>query len=201
MLAVGILVTIPSLASCQTIPNPSFEEPVLPPGEARLFPDSPGYVDKIPALKWAFGMPGGICVEGLEYAEGIRAVDGKQVAVIQGDPRSPNDYPIKSIMGVDVTGLEPGKSYEISWSQTGRATDLGTCAITVTLTAENFPPVVLVAAEKVEVHGKWQRIKKEFLAPTDKLRLNIQHTILESKNADAGSESTLFDDFKIKLAE
>ena len=183
---------------CQIIPNPSFEEVAVPAGALFLDPQTPGYPELVPALKWAFGMPCGICVEGTAYAEQVLAADGKQVAYLQGDPSGPNGFPIKSIMGVDVSGLKPGQSYEISWSQTGRATDLGTCGVTVTLSAPDFPPIELLSAEKVETRGKWQRIKREFLAPTDTLRLNIQHLILESKNPDFGSESTLFDDFKIK---
>jgi len=185
----------------QEIGNPSFEDAAVPAGAAFLDPKTPGYSELIPELKWAFGMPCGICVQGTAYAEQILAVDGKQVAYLQGDPSGPNDFPIKSIMGVDVTGLKPGKSYEISWSQTGRATDLGTCGVTVTLAALNFPTMELLSAERVETKGKWQRIKREFIAPNDTLRLNIQHFIIESKNADLGSESTLFDDFKIKLVK
>lgn len=185
----------------QEIGNPSFEDAAVPAGASFLDPKTPGYSELIPELKWAFGMPCGICLQGTAYAEQILAVDGKQVAYLQGDPSGPNGFPIKSIMGVDVTGLKPGKSYEISWSQTGRATDLGTCGVTVTLAALNFPTMELLSAERVETKGKWQRIKREFLAPNDTLRLNIQHFIIESKNADLGSESTLFDDFKIKLVK
>lgn len=193
------MMTLPGWS--QTIPNPSFEDAAVPAGASFLDPKTPGYSELIPELKWAFGMPCGICVQGTAYAEQILAVDGKQVAYLQGDPSGPNDFPIKSIMGVDVTGLKPGKSYEISWSQTSRATDLGTCGVTVTLAALNFPTMELLSAERVETKGKWQRIKREFIAPADTLRLNIQHFIIESKNADLGSESTLFDDFKIKLVK
>ena len=193
------MMTLPGWS--QTIPNPSFEDAAVPAGASFLDPKTPGYSELIPELKWAFGMPCGICLQGTAYAEQILAVDGKQVAYLQGDPSGPNDFPIKSIMGVDVTGLKPGKSYEISWSQTGRATDLGTCGVTVTLAALNFPTMELLSAERVETKGKWQRIKREFIAPADTLRLNIQHFIIESKNADLGSESTLFDDFKIKLVK
>ena len=193
------MMTLPGWS--QTIPNPSFEDAAVPAGASFLDPKTPGYSELIPELKWAFGMPCGICLQGTAYAEQILAVDGKQVAYLQGDPSGPNDFPIKSIMGVDVTGLKPGKSYEISWSQTGRATDLGTCGVTVTLAALNFPTMELLSAERVETKGKWQRIKREFIAPNDTLRLNIQHFIIESKNADLGSESTLFDDFKIKLVK
>ena len=193
------MMTLPGWS--QTIPNPSFEDAAVPAGASFLDPKTPGYSELIPELKWAFGMPCGICVQGTAYAEQILAVDGKQVAYLQGDPSGPNDFPIKSIMGVDVTGLKPGKSYEISWSQTGRATDLGTCGVTVTLAALNLPTMELLSAERVETKGKWQRIKREFIAPADTLRLNIQHFIIESKNADLGSESTLFDDFKIKLVK
>jgi hypothetical protein len=197
----GFLGMMTLLGWSQTIPNPSFEDAAVPAGAFFLDPQTPGYPELIPELKWAFGMPCGICVQGTAYAEQILAVDGKQVAFLQGDPSGPNGFPIKSIMGVDVTGLKPGHSYEISWSQTARATDLGTCGVTVTLSAPNFPTTELLSAEKVETKGKWQRIKREFLAPTDTLRLNIQHFIIQSKNADLGSESTLFDDFKIKLVK
>ena len=94
----------------QTIPNPSFEDAAVPAGAFFLDPQTPGYPELIPELKWAFGMPCGICVQGTAYAEQILAVDGKQVAFLQGDPSGPNGFPIKSIMGVDVTGLKPGHS-------------------------------------------------------------------------------------------
>jgi len=186
------------LAFGQSIPNPSFEEPAVPAREGFITPVSPAYAERIPVIQWAFGMPAGICVQGLGYAEQLQAPDGAQVAFIQGDPSSEMDFPIKSIMGVDVTGLEPGKNYEISWQQTGRATDLGTCAISATLMASNFPAIVLFGREPVETKGAWTRMSAEFLAPAATLRLNIQHAIIEPGNADPGSESTLFDDFQIK---
>ena len=185
----------------QTIANPSFEEPALHADQAFLHPLSPSYAERIPALQWAFGMPAGICRQALGYAEQLQAPDGVQVAYIQGDPSSEADFPIKSIMGVDVTSLEPGKNYEISWQQTGRATDLGNCAITATLMASNFPTIVLFAREPVDTKGAWTRMSAEFLAPTDTLRLNIQHTIIEPSNTEPGSESTLFDDFQIKALD
>ena len=189
------------LACGQTIPNPSFEEPAVPVGESFITPVSPGYAERIPEIQWAFGMPGGICRQSVAYADELQAPDGAQVAFIQGDPSSDMDFPIKSIMGVDITGLVPGKNYEISWQQTGRATDLGRCAIAATLMASNFPTIVLFGREPVETKGAWQRMSAEFLAPTDTLRLNIQHTITEPGNADPGSESTLFDDFQIKALD
>jgi hypothetical protein len=194
-------ITLSPLASGQTIPNPSFEEAVVPVGEAFMTPVSPGYAELIPVIQWAFGMPGGICRQSVAYAEQLQAPDGAQVAFIQGDPSSDMDFPIKSIMGVDITGLVPGKNYEISWQQTGRATDLGNCAIAATLAASNFPTIVLFGREPVETKGAWQRMSAEFLAPTDTLRLNIQHTITEPGNMEPGSESTLFDDFQIKALD
>jgi hypothetical protein len=193
--------TVSPLACGQTIPNPSFEEPAVPVGESFITPVSPGYAERIPEIQWAFGMPGGICRQNVAYAEQLQAPDGAQVAFIQGDPSSDMDFPIKSIMGVDITGLVPGKNYEISWQQTGRATDLGRCAIAATLMASNFPTIVLFGREPVETKGAWQRMSAEFLAPTDTLRLNIQHTITEPGNMDPGSESTLFDDFQIEALD
>ena len=201
-LFVAASITVSPFAYGQTIPNPSFEEPAVPAEEAFMTPVSPGYAELIPAIQWAFGMPAGICRQNLAYAEQLQAPDGAQVAFIQGDPSTDTgDFPVKSIMGVDVTGLEPGKRYEISWQQTGRATDLGRCAISATLTASNFPSIVLFGREPVETKGAWTSKGAEFLAPADTLRLNIQHAIIEPGNPDPGSESTLFDDFQIKAVD
>lgn len=201
VLFVAASMTVSPFACGQTIANPSFEEPAVPAGESFITPVSPGYAERIPEIQWAFGMPAGICRQSVAYAEQVQAPDGAQVAFIQGDPGSGVDFPIKSIMGIDITGLVPGKNYEISWQQTGRATDLGNCAITATLMASNFPTIVLFGREHVETKGVWQRMSAEFLAPTDTLRLNIQHTIIESGNTEPGSESTLFDDFQIKALD
>ena len=70
------MMTLPGWS--QTIPNPSFEDAAVPAGASFLDPKTPGYSELIPELKWAFGMPCGICLQGTAYAEQILEVLGAE---------------------------------------------------------------------------------------------------------------------------
>jgi hypothetical protein len=186
-------------ASALEIPNGSFEQPGIKPPIEILTPGQPGYAEAEAAMRWNFGAGAGICPERKLYAEQVAAADGHQVAFIQGniDDRNPEVDPPSSIMGIDLTGLETGKEYEISWQQTGRATDTGKGAITVQIGAEAMPPLVLMTKEPVGTRGEWESKSVWFLATAPAMRLNIAHHIVEAGNSTVGSESTLFDNFKI----
>ena len=85
--------------------------------------------------------------------------------------------------------------------QTGRATYLGTSALQVTL----GPPagsgqlaIQLVGGERVASKGAWEEVSRRFTATGEVMTLNFNHFIVEPGNPDAGSESTLIDNVKIR---
>ena len=186
-------------ASALEIPNGSFEQPEIQPPVEVFTPGQPGYAEAEAAIQWGFGAGAGICPERALYAEQVAAADGQQVAFIQGsvDNRNPEVDPPSCIMGVDVTGLEAGKEYEISWQQAGRATDTGQTAVSVLIGAAAVPPLPLMTKEPVGTRGEWESKSVWFLATVPTMRLNIMHHILEAGSSTVGSESTLFDNFKI----
>jgi hypothetical protein len=200
--------TLMTLALCvalthvlaQEIPNPSFEQPEITPPIVIFTPGQPGYAESEAALRWGFGAGAGICPERTLYAEQVEAADGRQVAFIQGniDDRNPEVDPPSCIMGIDVTGLETGQEYEISWQQAGRATDTGQTAVSVQIGAGAVPPLALLTKEPVGTRGEWERKSVWFLATAPTMRLNITHHILEAGSSTVGSESTLFDNFEIR---
>jgi hypothetical protein len=183
----------------QEIPNPSFEELEVDPSLEFITPGSPGFGMAVPLLQWAFGYHTGVCIEGRHHAEGVSAVDGHQVAFIQGQKDGFEDGSIPShIFGVDVTGLEIGEEYEISWKQTGRTTDTGTAAVTVLIGDEIVPPVVLLARETVGTRGEWETKTGWFTATEPTMRLNILHSIDDAGDDPDDLPTTLFDDFQIR---
>jgi len=186
-------------ANAQEVANGSFEQPEIKAPVEILTPGQPGYAETEPAMHWGFGAGAGICPERALYAEQVAAADGHQVAFIQGniDSRNPEVDPPSCIMGIDVTGLEAGKEYEISWQQAGRATDTGQTAVSVQISGVGVPPLPLMTKEPVGTRGEWESKSVWFLAAAPTMRLNITHHILEAGSSTVGSESTLFDNFKI----
>lgn len=186
-------------ASALEIPNGSFEQPEIKTPIEILTPGQTGYAEAEAELHWGFGAGAGICPERTLYAEQVAAAEGHQVAFIQGniDDRNPEADPPSSIMGINLTGLETGKEYEISWQQAGRATDTGKGAITVQIGADAVPPLALMTKEPVGTIGEWESKSVWFLATAPTMRLNIAHHIVEAGNSTVGSESTLFDNFRI----
>jgi hypothetical protein len=188
-----------SLAAwAQEIPNPGFEEPVIDSSVPHLTPGSAGFGEAQAMLQWSFGAQAGICAEGRGYAEGLTAAEGRQMAFIQGQSEENEQSRPRNIFGVDVTGLQPGEEYEISWQQTGRRTDVGTTAVSVVLGDGQKPPLHVMTKEPVGTKGEWESKSVWFLATAPTMRLNIRHFILEAGNSNVGSETTLFDDFKIR---
>jgi len=187
----------------QQIANPSFETPVLEAPLQIITPGSPGFAEAMPKLQWSFGVQAGICLEGVAYAEGVMAADGHQVAFVQGnfEARDPALYPPSRIFGLDLTGLKPGEEYELSWQQTGRLTDPGSTAVSVTVQAPGETPLSLVAQEPVGAKGKWVKKTVWFVATAPTMRLNLVHHILGADKSASGDESTLFDDFKIRAGK
>jgi hypothetical protein len=192
------------VAHGQEIPNSSFEEPQIQPSPGFITPGAPGHGQAVPMLRWAFGYDSGVCLEGQHHAAGLSAAEGGQVAFIQGQ-RDGNDGasgPPRCIFGVDVTGLQPGEEYEISWQQTGRATDIGTGAVLVNMSIPGEtgrPPMVLLQKEPVATKGQWETKSAWFTATEPTMRLGVLHFIHEAGNPPEDPETTLFDDFKIRV--
>jgi hypothetical protein len=212
ILAAAILLSIAAspcaLASEPTpLPEPqilngSFEEPVVAGELPFLTPSVPQHAEPLKEAGWAFGFSTGICRAQEGYAEGLSASDGRQVAFLQGDQQlSPNPYEPWNILGINITGLEPGQEYEVSWDQAGRATDLGTSALRVTVgppASSGKPAIQLVDREPVTSKGAWEEVSRRFTATGEVMTLNFNHFIVESGNPDAGSESTLIDNVQIR---
>jgi hypothetical protein len=189
--------------TAQTIPNASFDEPQIKPPLRFITPGSPGFAEAQTQLQWTFGVRAGICVEGTHFAEGIKAAKGRQVAFVQGETPEEliNVPPPRSLFGVDLTGLRVGEEYEVSWQQTGRATDIGSGAVSVVIGDGVTPGQPLLYREPVTTKGEWQRQSVTFRATATKMRLNFRHFIHEPGNPDFGTEVTLFDDFSIRSTQ
>lgn len=187
------------------IPNPSFELPQLQPSPGFITPGSPGHGVAVPMLGWAFGLNAGVCIEDKHHAAGLQAAEGSQVAFIQGQNDGNNGASgPQNIFGADVTGLQPGEEYEISWRQTGRASDIGTGAVRVAIFSQvnnqvDPPGVILFDREPVATKGEWELKSAWFTATTPTMRLNVVHFIHEAGNPQEDPETTLFDDFKIRV--
>ena len=188
-----------TMAAGQEIPNGSFEQPPIQAPVKVLTPGQPGYAEAEPHLGWSFGARAGICPQRVHFAERVDAADGEQIAFMQGniEDNNPATDPPSSVFGIDLTGLEVGKEYEISWKQAGRITDTGQTAVSVVLGTEGVPPLNLMTKEPVGTRGEWEDKSIWFLATAPTMRLNVLHYIVEAGNSAVGSESTLFDDFKI----
>ena len=182
----------------QDLPNPSFEQPQLQPSPGFITPGSTGYGEAAPLLEWTFGFGAGVCLAGENYAKGVTAAEGRQVAFIQGQWEEHDQARPRSIFGVDITGLQPGQEYEIAWQQTGRTADTGQTAVSVILGDGQKPPLPVMTKEPVGTRGEWESKSVWFLATAPTMRLQIRHFIPEAGNSNVGSETTLFDDFKIR---
>jgi hypothetical protein len=190
------------VARGQEIPNPGFEQPQIQPSPGFITPGSAEHAVAVPMLEWAFGHSSGVCLEGQHHAAGLSAAEGRQVAFIQGyqadqDGASGPWY----IFGADVTGLQPGEEYEISWQQTGRANDTGSGAVLLSMTVPGEveqPPLVVFHKEPVGTQGEWETKSTWFTATAPTMRLNVHHFLHEALNAPEDPETTLFDDFKIR---
>jgi len=201
-----VLAGAPTPTQEPQIVNGSFEEPVIEGEASFLTPSVPQDVEleRLKDAGWAFGFSTGICRANEGYAERLTASDGRQVAFLQGDQQmSPNPNEPWNIFGIDMTGLEPGQEYEVSWDQAGRATDIGASALRVTVglpASSGQPAIPLVDREPVTLKGGWETVSRRFTATGAVMRLNFNHFIAEPGNPHEGSESTLIDNVKIKKA-
>jgi hypothetical protein len=197
-----IAVATPLVAYGQEIPNPSFEQPQLQPSLGYITPGARGHGEAAPMLEWSFGYSSGVCIEDKHHAAGLSAAEGRQVAFIQGQRSSADDASVpRNMFGGDVVGLKPGEEYEISWQQTGRATDTGTGSVTVRMLINDgtgVPPVVLLQKEPVGTKGQWETKSAWFTATAPTMRLQVVHFVEEAGNSPDDPETTLFDDFKIR---
>lgn len=76
----------------------------------------------------------------------------------------------------------------------------GTIAASVVLGDGQKPPLHVMTKEPVGTKGEWESKSAWFLATAPTMRLNTRHLILEARNSNVGSETTLFDDFKIRAS-
>jgi hypothetical protein len=203
---IALLATVTSMlaADVPEIPNPSFELPQLQPSPGFITPGSPGHGEAGPMLGWNFGLSAGVCIEDTHHAAGLQAAEGSQVAFIQGqnDGNDGASGP-RNIFGTNVTGLQPGEEYEISWQQSGRASDIGTGAVRLAIFNQvdnQVDPrgVILLDREPVATKGEWELKSAWFTATAPTMRLNVVHFIHEAGNPPEDPETTLFDDFKIR---
>lgn len=186
-----------SKATAQKIPDPSFETTSL------QAPFVFGGDASAAAPPWSFGTQAGICQANVAYAANFEAAEGKQVAIIQGDPslaaEEAQNVP-GCIFGVDMTGLETGAEYELQWAQASRASDLEHGAISVVLTDPANPATNLALVQHLHVANKekWEVEKHQFTATAVTMRLNILHFVPNLESGATGTESTLLDDFRIQ---
>lgn len=195
-------VTTTPAAYGQEISNASFEQPEIRPSPGFITPGDADHTAAVPLLEWAFGYNSGVCIEGKHHAAGLSAAEGRQVAFVQGY-RADQDGASGPwcIFGVDVTGLQPGEEYEISWQQTGRANDTGNGAVLLSMTVPGEAeqtPLVVFQKETVGTKGEWETKSAWFTATAPTMRLNVHHFLDQALNAPEDPETTLFDDFKIR---
>ncbi len=180
------------------IKNPGFEEPVLQGDQPVLDPSLPGYAEQRKLMGWDFGFFAGICREQSAYADQIPAAEGHQAAFLSGDQElTQHKSKAKCVFGTDIIGLIPHQTYRLSWQQTGKASDAGSGALTVMLSAKGSRPVFLQQYEKVTEKGRWETKTHSFTATQPVMRLNFRHSIPETANPIPYSETTLIDNVTI----
>ncbi len=189
-----------SEARGQKIVNPGFEEPSLEvlgksvaQGRDTRSPDG-----------WTFGQSTGICLGGLDQAEGLDAAEGTQVSFLKGAPTADGERrslaPV-GVIGINLTGLEIGNDYELEWVQAGSNADDSLGAVTTIIRDPDDPSVRIAKMNRVEKKGKWQKCSMTFQATAPVMRLFVCHSLPGLVDGTAtGEESTLLDDFRIREA-
>jgi hypothetical protein len=190
-------------AQAQEIANPGFEEPSL---EGRAQPIVVGAATRTPEEGWNFGRDAGICRAGGEYAEGLDAAEGAQVAFLKGGPSGEQTAPTglapAGVFGAKLKGLEPGTEYEIEWVQTGSTLDQGLGAVTTIITDPAKPGSRMAKMNRVETKGEWQKCSMKFRASSPVMQFFVSHSIPGvAKGLADGDEVTLLDDFRLRKAE
>jgi len=192
-----------TVAQAQEIANPGFEEPSL---EGKGQPIAVGAATRTPDEGWNFGRDAGICRAGGEYAEGLDAAEGAQVAFLKGGPSGEQTAPTglapAGVFGAKLKGLEPGTEYEIEWVQTGSTLDEGLGAVTTIITDPAKPGSRIAKMNRVETRGEWQKCSMKFRASSPVMQFFVSHSIPGvAKGVADGDEVTLLDDFRIRKAE
>jgi hypothetical protein len=152
---------------------------------------------------WDFGFFSGLARAGAGPAEGAAAADGSQVAFLRGDARI-NDAPseVRNLFGTDLTGLVPGRTYELSWQQTGHPANRedGQIAVELGMSGQNnFFAIREPSA--VTNRGAWEKIACSFLAMSPVMRVNFRHSVAEPHGAGSGDVTTLVDDVRVRPLE
>jgi hypothetical protein len=191
-----------TVAQAQEIANPGFEEPSL---EGKGQPIAVGAATRTPEEGWSFGRDAGICRAGGEYAEGLEASEGSQLAFLKGGPSgeaASSGLAPSGVFGAKLKGLEPGTEYEIEWVQTGSTLDEGLGAVTTIVTDPAKPGIRIAKMNRVETKGEWQKCSMKFRASSPVMQLFVAHSIPGiAKGLADGDEVTLLDDFRIRKAE
>lgn len=190
-------------ARAQEITNPGFEEPSL---EGRGLPIAVGAAARTPDEGWNFGRDAGICRAGGEYAEGLDAAEGAQVAFLKGGPSGEQTAPTglapAGVFGAKLKGLEPGTEYEIEWVQTGSTLDEGLGAVTTIITDPAQPGARIAKMNRVQTRGEWQKCSMKFRASAPVMQFFVSHSIPGvAKGVADGDEVTLLDDFRLRKVE
>jgi arylsulfatase A-like enzyme len=183
------------------VANGSFEEPAL---TAAAPPPTPPIRNPQDARTagWDFGFFTGIARAGEGPAENVAAADGSQVAFLRGDARV-NDAPskVRHVFGTDLTGLVPGRTYELSWQQTGHPANAGDGQLAVDLNVPKQKPFALRPPSAVTNRGTWEKIVSSFVASAPVMRLNLRHSVAEPHDAESGNVTTLLDDVRIRALD
>jgi arylsulfatase A-like enzyme len=180
------------------IANGNFEEPALIADAPPLTPPI-GNPEDARTAGWDFGFLTGISRAGEGPAEGVAAADGSQVAFLRGDARI-NDGPskVRHMFGTDLTGLVPGRKYELSWQQTGRPADAGDGQLAVHLNVPGRKPFALRPSATVAGKGTWEKIALPFVAISPVMRLNFLHAVALPHGTASGDVTTLLDTVRIR---
>lgn len=185
----------------QEIVNSGFEEPSL---EILGKSIAIGRDTRSPE-GWTFGQGTGICLGGVEHAEGLAAVEGAQVAFLKGAPtretQGGNLAPI-GVIGISLTGLDHGVEYDLEWVQAGSVSDEELGAVTTIITDPDDTSVRIAKMNRVETKGKWQKCTMRFQATAPVMRLFVCHSIPGLGNGTAtGEEVTVLDDFRLRQVD
>jgi arylsulfatase A-like enzyme len=180
------------------IGNGSFEKPGLTGAKAQLTPPIRPREDARVA-EWDFGLFTGISRAGEGPAEGASAADGSQMAFLRGDLRV-NDAPLKirNAIGIDITGLLPGRKYELSWQQMARPANRANAQLAVDLNVPERKPFAIHEPAPVANKEAWKKIARPFVAISPEMRLNFRHSVAEPHDEESGEITTLIDAVRVR---
>lgn len=183
------------------VANGSFEEPALTAAAPPLTPPI-GNREDAGTAGWDFGFFAGIARAGEGPAEGVATADGAQVAFLRGDARI-NEAPskVRHVFGTDLTGLVPGRKYELSWQQAGHPANAAEGQLAVHLNVPGQKSFALRPAAAVAGQGTWESVTLPFVAMAPVMRLNFLHAVAEPHIAESGDVTTLLDAVRIRALD